>query len=101
MRRLKVREWRKIFQASSDQMRLAVAMIRNNNNNKKKPLSKKVFPERKKDMVYKVINYIKGLVHQEDTKIIYVAHSRSPKYMKNTSKLQYPSFNHRKMTKHQ
>ena len=63
-------------------MRLAVAMIRNNNNNKKKPLSKKVFPERKKDMVYKMINYIKGLVHQEDTKIIYVAHSRSPKYMK-------------------
>ena len=33
-------------------------------------------------MVYKMINYIKGLVHQEDTKIIYVAHIRSPKYMK-------------------
>ena len=58
-----------------------------------------------------MINYIKGSVHQGDTKIISEANIRSPKYMKktstelkrevyssnsNSSNLQYSSFNHRK-----
>ena len=48
-----MKEWRKILHANSNQIRLGVAIIRGKKKKTNKPLSKKLFPERKKGAVYK------------------------------------------------